>query len=137
VREKAGIHPVLIGVLWGVATGLVGMVIVVQMDGGSGSRVNLTGTLIKSLEGQVRLFRLDHDRYPEELGDLYRCPSYVDPRKWPKGGYIPEPPVDEWGRPFSYRIPGEKGPFVIISRGRDGREGGEGLDADLWISPLR
>jgi len=43
-----------------------------------------------------------------------------------------ELPKDGWGRDFIYRVNPESGePFVIISRGADGKEGGEGYNADL------
>ena len=40
-------------------------------------------------------------------------------------------PVDPWGKPYLYRLPGEKGEVDIYSLGRDGKAGGEGEDADV------
>lgn len=54
--------------------------------------------------------------------------------KWPTGGFLETTtiPKDGWGRDFVYRLAPESGkPFVIISLGADGQEGGEGNDADL------
>ena len=42
-------------------------------------------------------------------------------------------PNDPWGRPYVYRIPGEKSEFQLFSYGRDGKAGGTGEDADLGI----
>ena len=40
---------------------------------------------------------------------------------------------DDWSRDFVYRRPGtNEAPYDLISLGMDGREGGEGFDADIW-----
>jgi general secretion pathway protein G len=40
-------------------------------------------------------------------------------------------PKDAWKRDFIYICPGSKGDYDIISLGADGREGGEGVNADI------
>jgi len=43
--------------------------------------------------------------------------------------------VDGWGREFEFVAPGPNNePFDIVSYGRDGSEGGTGLDADIRYS---
>jgi general secretion pathway protein G len=39
--------------------------------------------------------------------------------------------MDPWGRPFVYKIPGERGDFDLASLGKDGVPGGTGEAADL------
>src|SRR5690349_17805482 len=96
------------------------LLVVVQVGGHRDiNRVNPTAARMKQVQGVLQLFNVDHDRYPENLQDLVRRPSYVDPREWPAEGYLPEPAVDEWGRPFLYRVPGKRGSFDIISWGED------------------
>ncbi len=41
-----------------------------------------------------------------------------------------EIPVDPWGRPYAYRPDVNGGTFTIESKGRDGKPGGAGADAD-------
>ena len=55
---------------------------------------------------------------------------------------LPEPPLanvptDPWGRPFQYNCPGSNGPYEVMCLGADGREGGEGADADVTSENLR
>jgi general secretion pathway protein G len=38
---------------------------------------------------------------------------------------------DPWGRPYQYNNPGKREPYEILCFGADGREGGEGVDADI------
>jgi len=40
-------------------------------------------------------------------------------------------PEDPWNNPYVYISPGINGPYDLISLGADGREGGEGFDADI------
>jgi general secretion pathway protein G len=39
---------------------------------------------------------------------------------------------DPWGRPYIYRIEGES--YDVCTLGRDGKSGGQGLDADICLS---
>lgn len=56
--------------------------------------------------------------------------------KW-NGPYLKkDTPADPWGTPYIYRAPGRNGGYEIISYGADGKEGGEGDNADInsWES---
>ena len=48
-----------------------------------------------------------------------------------EGGYLPELPIDPWGRPYLYLSPGENGEIDLYSLGADGLSGGEGQNADI------
>jgi general secretion pathway protein G len=77
-------------------------------------------------------FLVDIGRYPstqEGLNALRNKPEGTD--KW-KGPYLKkEIPADPWGQPYVYRAPGRSGGYEIVSYGADGREGGEGENADI------
>ena len=45
--------------------------------------------------------------------------------------YLTAMPVDAWGRPHLYAIPGRAGDYDIYTLGADGRPGGDGDDADI------
>jgi general secretion pathway protein G len=47
-----------------------------------------------------------------------------------------EIPLDPWGQAYVYRAPGRSGGYEIVSYGADGREGGDGDNADIasWQS---
>lgn len=89
------------------------------------AQIELLGTALDS-------FRLDNGRYPtteEGLEALRTKPGELE--KW-DGPYLPKPvPQDPWGRPYHYRSPGENGEYDLFSYGRDGTEGGEGVDRDI------
>ncbi|MEM9877973.1 MAG: type II secretion system major pseudopilin GspG [Pseudomonadota bacterium] len=87
------------------------------------------------LEQALELFRLDQFRYPstvEGLDALVAPPRSLDnAANYRDGGYIKRLPQDPWGRPYQYAAPGRFAKVDIYSLGADGREGGEGDDADI------
>lgn len=90
---------------------------------------------LASLEQALDLYRLDNLNYPntgQGLEALVRKPSLApEPKNYPLDGYIRRLPNDPWGNPYQYKSPGEHGRIDVFSWGADGREGGEGLDADI------
>jgi general secretion pathway protein G len=51
--------------------------------------------------------------------------------KW-NGPYLKKGvPMDPWGHPYQYRVPGTKGEYEIVSLGKDGQPGGTGDSADI------
>jgi general secretion pathway protein G len=119
-----------------VILGIIATVVAANIGGKpDAGKAQLTQAGLKILRGEVELFRVDQNRLPERLEDLVHRPEYIEPRKWPTDGYRTEMPVDGWGRPYEYRVPGTRASFDIISRGADGKEGGEGVNADLWSHP--
>jgi general secretion pathway protein G len=77
-------------------------------------------------------FLLDVGRYPtsqEGLKALRTKPEGAD--KW-NGPYLKKDiPNDPWGTAYVYRAPGRNGGYEILSYAADGREGGEGENADI------
>ena len=100
------------------------------------ARVTTTKANLKLLHAAVNQFKMDTSRYPtEETGLLELLEKPSDVTNYQEGGYIESTdiPKDAWGNEFVYMLNPESGkPFVIISYGADGKEGGEGYDADLY-----
>ena len=96
------------------------------------SEVKTSKAQIVGFEKALQQFRLDVGRYPtteEGLQALLTKPANLN--KW-SGPYLEKAlPLDPWGRPYLYLSPGEHGDIDISSLGRDGRPGGDGLDADI------
>ena len=117
--------------------GLLMTVVVGNFVGGvDKARKKTTQTNLKLLHQAVNRFKMDTGRFPTEdegLIALVEQPSDVE--GWEPGGYLntTDIPVDGWGNEFFYEPYPESGkPFVIISYGADGEEGGEEYDADLY-----
>jgi len=88
---------------------------------------------IAVLEQAIETYRLDNMTFPDTLQALVSAPAgLARPERYRQGGYVRRLPEDPWGNPYQYRRPGADGrQFDVFSLGADGREGGEGNDADL------
>jgi len=88
---------------------------------------------ISVLEQAVETYRLDNLTFPDDLQALVAPPAgLARPERYRQGGYVRRLPEDPWGNPYQYRRPSAHGgQFDVFSLGADGREGGEGNDADL------
>ena len=99
------------------------------------ARVTVAKTDLKTIAAALRIYRLDNGDYPtteQGLKALTDRPTAApEPRAWASDGYLPETPTDPWNRPYIYRSPGRSGAFDLLSYGKDGKEGGDALDADL------
>ena len=80
-------------------------------------------------------YRLDTHVYPttEQGLEALRIAPAAGVQGW-RGPYLKRPvPQDPWGHPYVYLSPGKENPrgYDLYTLGRDGREGGEGEDADV------
>lgn len=107
-------------------------------EGAARTQIELMGTALDS-------YRLHNHAYPtteQGLAALRTEPTAGErPPRW-RGPYLRKPlPDDPWGRPYVYVSPGRHDAqgYDLYSLGRDGREGGEGEDADVtsWGKPER
>jgi general secretion pathway protein G len=90
---------------------------------------------IAALEQAVDTYRLEMLSFPR-MGDgleaLVSQPARLErAERYRVGGYIRRLPLDPWGHPYQYIYPGRRGTYDLYSLGADGREGGEGNDADI------
>ncbi|MEW6162292.1 MAG: type II secretion system major pseudopilin GspG [Nitrospirota bacterium] len=92
---------------------------------------------IRNFETAIKLFKMDNGFYPDTqqgLAALIEKPTIGRiPNNYREGGYLEQKkiPMDPWGNPYIYVAPGLHGDFDILSLGADGKEGGEGKDADI------
>jgi len=99
------------------------------------SETKVAKAQIDALEKALDQYRLDTGRYPtseEGLAALNQKPAN-EPR-W-GGPYLKKDvPADPWGKPYTYRAPGEHGEYDLYSYGKDGQPGGaaEAADVTSW-----
>jgi len=93
---------------------------------------------IKAIELALKMYKLDNGTYPtteQGLKALIKKPELPPiPANWKQGGYLDatDVPKDPWGNAYIYRSPGDNGrDYEIISLGADGKEGGNGVNADI------
>jgi general secretion pathway protein G len=88
---------------------------------------------ISAVMQALKLYKLDNRRYPsaeQGLQALVTKPTTAPvPENWKS--YLDKLPLDPWGKPYQYVMPGLKGEVDVMSFGADGVSGGEGFDADI------
>lgn len=136
-RAQRGITLVELLVVLAILALISAIVVVNVLPERDRAAVRKTQIDIGVIETALDQYRLDMMRYPtgqQGLDALLRVPSDArQPQNYRPGGYLRGAlPVDPWGNPYQYRVPGERGgAFDLYSLGADGQPGGEGLDADI------
>mgnify|MGYP001627356901 CR=1 FL=1 len=130
LHKKSGftlIELLIVIVILGLLASLVAPAMFSKVDS---SKIKTAETQLRMLESSINTFRLDVGTFPDSLQELIKS----DKNGW-DGPYLPrEIPLDPWGNPYVYAKPGEQGrPYSLRSYGRDGRQGGEGEDADIIL----
>ncbi|MBV8882203.1 MAG: prepilin-type N-terminal cleavage/methylation domain-containing protein, partial [Planctomycetaceae bacterium] len=73
-RSRAGFTLVEMMVVI-VIIGILATVVIVNIGGKADTaKMKATEAIIKQLGGQMEMFKLDQNRYPESLNDLYKMP---------------------------------------------------------------
>ncbi len=88
-------------------------------------------TIVKALES----FYGEYSRYPtaDENLDILTRPNEKFPDPLLSGK-----PIDPWGKPYQYNIPGSDGHrYEVICYGENGLDGGDGVDADISSKDLQ
>ncbi len=102
------------------------------------AQVTAAKQTIRSIEGALRMYRLDNFNYPNTekgIEALSKKPIGQNARNW-KGPSLDRIPEDPWGTKYLYTYPGLNGEFDVYTYGRDGQPGGDGDDADIgnWMN---
>ena len=88
------------------------------------SEVQVAKAQLDSFEKALDQYRLDNRRFPSAEEGLAAVQPYFKKNL----------PNDPWGRPYVYRVPGQRGEYDVFSLGRDGKPGGSGEDADIGLN---
>lgn len=112
---------------------LAGLVAPQVMKHMSGAKSKTAKVQIEDLSAALDMYRLDVGKYPTTEQGLQALVEKPDNAKRWNGPYLRKNkiPQDPWGEDYKYASPGEKGKFDIYTYGLDGKEGGEGEDADI------
>ena len=93
------------------------------------ANVKLAEAQLQTLAEKVQQYQMDTGSLPESLGALVKAPA--DANGW-LGPYARDPElVDPWKQPYTYKVPGESGPFDLVSTGADRKVGGDSVNADI------
>jgi general secretion pathway protein G len=125
------IEIMVVVIILGILAAIVAPNVIGRIDDAQAARVQQD---LRGIESALNFYRLDNFTYPtseQGLEALVTKPSDPNIRNWKSGGYLPRLPKDPWGNAYLYLSPGNNGEIDIYTLGRDGRPGGEGVDADV------
>lgn len=83
---------------------------------------------VEKVAASIEQYNSDVGEYPRGLEDLVTDPQ-MDGWLGPYGSK--KDLKDPFNKPLQYAVPGEDGPFDLISYGKDGQPGGSSVDADI------
>jgi general secretion pathway protein G len=136
-RQQSGftlIEVMVVVVILGILAALIVPNVIGQ---GDKARVGTTKSTLSTVANSLDLYKLDNHQYPttqEGLDALIHQPANA--KNWLQGGYIKGGmPKDGWGNDLQYVAPGSNGQaYDLYSFGADGKEGGEGDDAEIVLT---
>jgi len=114
----------------GLLAGLVGPKVLSQLGGAKSKTAKVQ---IHELEQALEIFKLDVGRFPTQEEGLAALTTNPGSAAGWNGPYLKkgEAPVDPWGHPYQYTMPGRNSDVDIVSLGGDGAPGGDGENADI------
>jgi len=97
------------------------------------AKVDTTKAQLKNIESALELYYIDTGHYPSDEQGLTALETKPDSSDSWNGPYLKKGGLlrDGWGNAYLYKSPAGEKPFEILSLGRDGKDGGDGQDADI------
>ncbi|HTD27842.1 MAG TPA: type II secretion system major pseudopilin GspG [Xanthomonadaceae bacterium] len=93
------------------------------------AKYRLAQSQVETIAGKIEQYQQDVGSLPPSLDALVKAPGGAS--GW-LGPYAKQQELnDPWGHALEYKVPGANGPFDLMSYGRDGKPGGDGVDADI------
>jgi general secretion pathway protein G len=93
------------------------------------AKFHLAQTQVDTTASKIEQYQNDVGSLPPDLEALVKAPG--NSNGW-LGPYLKEKDLkDPWGHPLQYHPSGDSGGYELMSYGRDGKPGGESVDADI------
>lgn len=115
LRGFSLIEVMVVVVIIGMLAGAVALKVTGYMDT---AKTNRAKADIATICDAIEAHYLTHNQYPGNEEGLEKLPL--------------KNKLDPWGKPYEYNSPAKDEPYEVFSLGADGREGGDGINADVY-----
>ncbi|MEP6634162.1 MAG: type II secretion system major pseudopilin GspG [Luteimonas sp.] len=127
--SQAGFSLIEIIIVTVLIGGIVAFAATRILGGSDKAKYNLAKAQIQTVAQKVESYESDTGSLPTSLDDLVTQPGNAE--GW-LGPYAKAAELkDPWKHALEYRVPGESGPFDLVSLGADGQAGGTSVNADI------
>lgn len=110
-KNEKGMSLIEILIVLSIIAGAMAAILSTVFKGADKAKIDQTKAEIGKLSGYVKLYKMDHGKYPTSDEGLQ---ALVD------GGFMEEVPLDPWKTEYMYESPGSHGKkFEICSEGPD------------------
>ena len=123
------IEIMVVVIILGILAAIVAPNVIGRIDDAQIARVQQD---LRSIESALKLYRMDNYSYPSSeqgLDAMVTKPADPNTKNWKQN--LDRLPKDPWGNPYNSLSPGNNSEIDVYTLGRDGRPGGEGVDADI------
>jgi len=131
LRNEKGMNLIEIMIVMVIIGGLLSVIGTTVFNALDRSRMSTARIQISEISKALEMYSTDCKSYPSNdvgLQALLQAPA--DCKNWGPGQYLKKNVLtDPWNREFLYENTGQK--YIIKSLGKDGKEGGEGVNADI------
>lgn len=107
---------------------ITGIVVINVLPSLGRAKVETARIDVMRLQDAIQLYTLNNGGRPPSMEEGL---AVLASKEGGKQATIANIPTDPWGNPYQFVVPGKHGPIDIYSFGADGREGGEGENADI------
>ena len=133
-ENEKGMTLVEIMIVLAILGGLVALLAPRLMGSLNKAKARQAKIQISQVTTALQQYYVDCGNFPNSLDQLREAPSESECANWGPEPYTKKQLKDPWGRDFSYRL--ESDNPIIVSLGKDGKEGGSGYDKDISSEDL-
>ena len=130
-NTQSGLTLVEIMVVLVILALVMGFIATKMFQAGDKAKVELTKIQLQNLKNSIDEFRLRYNSIPGSLDELSSCSEKTGQ------GCVPivskDSLKDAWGNAFAYSLENSGRAYRIKSFGTDAREGGEGINYDVFV----
>lgn len=128
-NKQSGMTLMEILIVIAIIGGLAGLLVPRVLANQARANVKQTKLILQTVAEALGQYHSDCGKYPESLEGLSKSDGSCS--SWGPVAYMNKIPTDAFGKKLVYAV--EDSEYVLKSLGKDGKEGGTGVDTDITL----